>query len=629
MQEPPSSTIPSLVVGGVCAGLWCGTLDAVLATVADPAGYPSLSSFFLALLILAAGAGVAYAVLALGTSLLLPGRLRKDACAYSVSLGAFLVSVFTLSWIAGLNRVSAISRNPSSAAVDLIAILILSFLASAGSWLLVARIPASAGRDRRIALAAFLGVGSLSAAVFAVALLHLPSDDAEVVATTPPEQRVLPDEAPFRQVIFLTVDTLRKDSVTIYNPDGAGTPHIDSLANDSIVFDNAFSSAPWTVPAFVSMFTGVPPNVHGINDNFPTVPSMFKTLAEQMAVAGYQTAAIGSQPQLLRVGRGFDTYRLGPGAPAVHDRTTVGRLVNRLARQEWTTEVITDLSIRWLDEHRSDDFFLWLHWLEPHTPYEPPPSYLPKSPLVDQMGQAFHGMTSVHRGREIRTPSEREWLRILYDAEVRYTDDAVGRVLEHLRQTGMYDDALIIFTTDHGEEFWDHGHWEHGHSLYDELVAAPLLIKLPGAATATRVEAYVSTAALLSTILDLCEAEAPDHASILDSLRPTWEGQAETHTPLYLGANQYFEPLEGAVFDGFKYIVGMATGHEELYDRENDAAEQESLLGSHPGELERGRAILKERAAHSPAEEPEPDAGAGERLNDDVRAQLRALGYIE
>lgn len=630
MEKSSSFSLRNLLLGGSLAGFWCGALDSLLASLANPTGYPSVLSFFVAFGSLAVVVGVAYAVLSVATMLLLPGTFREDVGAYSLSLGTFLVSSFALTWIAGLNAISAIRGNPSRAVVELVAILILSLLAGAGSWWLVARVPASPSRDQRIALGLLLGVVGLTAALFAASLLHLPSEDADVARVTPPGQRVLSAEAPLRRVILLTVDTLRKDSITAYNPDAAETPHIDSLAGDSIVFENAFSSAPWTVPAFVSMFTGLPPDAHGINHNFPKLPSKFKTLAEYMAAAGYQTAAIGSQPQLLRIGRGFDTYRLGPAPSIVHDQTTAGRLLNRLARQDWTTEVITNLAIQWLDEHRSDDFFLWLHWLEPHVPYEPPLSYLPPSPLVEELGQSFEGVASVHVGRTIRTPSERQWLRLLYDAEVRYTDDAVGRVLEHLRQLGVYDDSLVIFTTDHGEEFWDHGHWEHGHSLYDELVAAPLFIKLPGGEEkARRIENPVSTAALLSTILDLSDAELPDDPVVVASLKPSWDGHNGTSGPVYMGGVEYFEPREGVVFDGFKYIVGMASGREELYDRKEDAAERESLVGSHLGELERGRTILKERAGPSPAGEPASDPGADEALSDDVQQQLRALGYIE
>ena len=471
--------------------------------------------------------------------------------------------------------------------------------------------------------------GGLSAGAFAVVLLHDTSDDAAIVGSTPPEQRTLPGGAPIKRVILLTVDTLRKDSLTAYNANGAGTPHIDSLASDSILFENAFTSAPWTVPSFVSMFTGLPPDVHGINHNFPTIPPRFKTLAELMGVAGYQTAAIGSQPQLLRIGRGFDTYRLGPDPASAHDQTTAGRLLNRLARRKWTTEVITDLAIRWLDEHRREDFFLWLHWLEPHIPYEPLKAYLPRSPLVEQIGAAFVGGSSVHTGRAIRTPSEREWLRELYAAEVRYTDAALGRVLEHLQELGLYDDSLVIFTSDHGEEFWDHGHWEHGQSLYDELVAAPLFIKLPGDSNPKRIEDSVSNAAVFSTILDLCEVERPDDPLIVDSLAPSWKGRSAAPAPVYLGAVEYFEPREGVVFDEFKYIVGIASGREELYDLNGDAAEQQSLVESHPAVLERGRAILRRRADAASTRAPEPDSADGHGLSDDVQNQLRALGYLE
>jgi arylsulfatase A-like enzyme len=245
------------------------------------------------------------------------------------------------------------------------------------------------------------------------------------------------------------------------------------------------------------------------------------------------------------------------------------------------------------------------------------------------MGAAFPGGSAIHTGRAIRTPSERQWLRELYDAEVRYTDAAVGRVLEHLRKSGLYDDSLVIFTTDHGEEFWEHGRWEHGQSVYNELVTAPLFIKLPGDQQVKTIETPVSSAALFSTILDLCQVEGPNDPRIVDSLAPTWIGGNTARGPVYLGAVQYFEPREAVVFEGFKYIVGTATGHEELYNLNLDAAERDSLVESHPSELERGRALLKRREGASPVSPPQPDATQGSDLDEDVQDQLRALGYIE
>jgi arylsulfatase A-like enzyme len=619
----------SLVIGGVLAALCCGALDSVLATATDPGGYPSILSFFVAFLVAAGVAGLGYALLAVGAKLLLPETVRSDAGAYSLSLGTFLVSFFTLSWVAGLNQLSALHDNPAKVAVVLAAVLPLSFLASAGSWQLVNRLPATPGRDRHVALAALLFAGGLSASTLAVVSMNVTGDGTPNLGSAPSDEPTLPSDAPIRRVVLLTVDTLRKDSLTAYNPDGAGTPHIDSLAKDSIFFENAFTSAPWTVPSFVSMFTGLPPDAHKINHNFPTMPGRFRTLAEFMRAAGYETAAIGNQPQLLRIGRGFETYRLGSDPVRAHEHTMAGRLLNRLTQREWTTEVITDAAIAWLDAHRRNDFFLWLHWLEPHSPYEPPKAYLPQSPLVEEMGPAFARGPSVHTGREIRTPSERDWLRALYASEVRYTDAAVGRVLKHLQELGLYDDSLIIFTADHGEEFWDHGRWEHGQSLYDELVATPLFIKLPGDSNAKTVEAPVSNAAVFSTVLDLCEVERPDDSLIVESLAPSWQGSNAAPAPVYLGAVEYFEPREGVVFDEFKYIVGMATGHEELYNLDSDPAEQESLIASHPAELERGRELIGRRGGGSPASAPEPDSVDGQGLSDDVRNQLRALGYIE
>jgi hypothetical protein len=226
-----------------------------LATATDPHGYPSILSFFVGFLVAAGVAGLGYALLAVGAKLLLPDTVRSDAGAYSLSLGTFLVSFFTLSWVAGLNQLSALHDNPAKVAVVLAAVLPLSFLASAGSWQLVNRLPATLGRDRHVALAALLFAGGLSASTLAVVSMNVTGDGTPNLGSAPSDEPTLRSDAPIRRVVLLTVDTLRKDSLTAYNPDGAGTPHIDSLAKDSIFFENAFTSAPWTVPSFVSIIT--------------------------------------------------------------------------------------------------------------------------------------------------------------------------------------------------------------------------------------------------------------------------------------------------------------------------------------------------------------------------------------
>ena len=486
---------------------------------------PPFWRFFLRLDCSPARPEIAFAIL--HGLLALERRSKPDEAplAQSSAIGAFLLSFFVLIWIANLNSFSNFSREPIESLLTLLLLFLVSALVATGARALALR--SAQTPETTLALlrgttlatltlmAVTLGVGLwqsqhtlvlgpfllIAAALLYLTLrlgpvglgrlpllllaLFLASPVVPVVAWAPASPASsLASDGPVRRIVLLTVDTLRRDSLSLYNADSPSpTPALDRLGEDSLIFEKAFSSAPWTVPAFVSMFTGLTPDVHGINHNFPELPEDMKLLAQPLQEKGYLTAAIGNQIQLRRMDRGFDHFRIGPEKSPFHPRTTFGRLLGRRwSADQWTSQRISNLARRWLGENRNQDFFLWVHWIEPHISYAPPTEYLPDPSLSSSLGARFEGSlhSSVRAGRVIRSAKEKLWLRELYDAEVRYTDDIVGQVLERLRELDLYDDTLIVFTSDHGEEFWDHDNWEHGHSVYDELVAAPLLIKLPG-----------------------------------------------------------------------------------------------------------------------------------------------------
>jgi arylsulfatase len=437
-----------------------------------------------------------------------------------------------------------------------------------------------------------------------------------------------------KRVILITIDALRKDSLTVYDRAGAGTPHMDSLAEDSLRFTNAFSPSPWTIPSMVSILTGVSSDIHGVNEDFASIPEQFKTLAEYMGEAGYRTAAIGSHPQLLRMRRGFDDFDFVPKRPRVHAKTTGGRALWRLLRESRPTNVLTDRAIAWLTEHSNEEFFLWIHYLDPHSPYTPPEAYLKDIEVPDELRSEFGEVRhdSVRSGRSIRTPEDRALLKLFYDAEVRYVDDNIGRLITHLRELGIYDDALVVLTSDHGEEFWEHGNWEHGHSLYNELVTVPLLIKLPDGAGGGRVDEAVSTDALLPTILDICSIELEGDLPVTRSVRHLWEEGATGGSvePIFLSGVEYYEPREGIVSRGMKYIFGIASSEEELYDLSADPREQNSLVGTASAELQEARALLERRKKlRSRYRTSLAGEGEGVQLEPYIEDQLRTLGYVE
>ena len=228
---------------------------------------------------------------------------------------------------------------------------------------------------------------------------------------------------------------------------------------------------------------------------------------------------------------------------------------------------------------------------------------------------------------------EREWIRELYRGEARQVDQSIGVLLDTLETLGIYDESLIILTSDHGEEFWEHEGYEHGHTLYNELLWIPLILKLPQSEFAgTKVEQVVSNSSIMSTILDLCgidpEGDTPQSTSLASLWvpdAPESEGRPVVSTGLL-----YYEDRISVISAGVKYIRSRVTGREELYDLEQDPGEQSCVVARSPGELQRVRDVLE---SHDRTAEEQrrrfgikgPDSVV---LDRETEAQLKAMGYI-
>jgi arylsulfatase A-like enzyme len=248
------------------------------------------------------------------------------------------------------------------------------------------------------------------------------------------------------------------------------------------------------------------------------------------------------------------------------------------------------------------------------------------------MSRRFARGEDIRTGRWAPTLADRAWIRALYDGEVRAVDAALARFFERLRTLGLYDDSLIVFTVDHGEEFWDHGAFEHGQSLHDELVRVPLIVKPPGAPRGARSSLAVSNAAVAPTVLAICGL-APDAAEfswepLLVRAEGAWTPRASA--PPASTDPLFFDPRTSIVVDGFKYVHDALTGGEELYDLAADPGEYASLAGSAPERLAACRAALAEHERRAQAlRERFGIRGAGEAgLDDAALEMMRQLGYV-
>lgn len=288
-------------------------------------------------------------------------------------------------------------------------------------------------------------------------------------------------------LLILAVDTLRADVLGAWGDPGGLSPHLDAFAARSVRFADLTAPAPWTLPSFATLHTGLPPEVHRAGLRLPSdmpdvaengisrLPEEVRTLAETLGSAGFETAGRYNNVYLrptFGMQQGFDAYR------GYHFKTRA--------------DVIVDDGIRWLEEHRERRFFFFFHVLDPHTPYFPPRDFcedvarrrVPK----DRQGPCRVVRTT---GKDFLAEDRREWAEALYRAEVAFTDFHLGRLLQAIGDLGLADDTVILFVSDHGEELWENQDLErrygyepvadHGHSLYRELLHVPGVLHVPEA----------------------------------------------------------------------------------------------------------------------------------------------------
>jgi len=447
-----------------------------------------------------------------------------------------------------------------------------------------------------------------------------------------PVDKTAPKAIP--RIVLITIDTLRRDAVGAYDGN-VETPEIDALAKESTLFVNAYSASPWTVPSFVSMFTGVGADIHGTNKHVAPVPECYPTLAEILTSSGYNTVAIGRHPNLLRMGRGFSTYDFHPRILPWHRESVGSKLLWKVLYEAMATSALTDRACAWLEQNKDKEFFLWVHYIEPHIPYEPPRSYVEGSPGVDIYGTKFADDVPVRCGTAAQTPEEREWMHGLYNGCVRFTDAEVGRMLDCLKSLGLYDGTLLVLTTDHGEEFWDHDGWEHGHTLYNELVKVPFLVRLPGQREQKSIITPVTNASIMPTLLDLCGIPAPESVSFtVPSLARACSGDEPQAEPIFISKTYILEPREAVVFDHYKFIRRIFTGRVELYDLDKDPQEQHNIASLEQAIVDKGTALLTERAEFRQAYQAKTAAqshpeGGDTTIDRALQEQLRNIGYVD
>lgn len=430
-------------------------------------------------------------------------------------------------------------------------------------------------------------------------------------------------------VILISIDTLRADEIG-FNGGPVPTPHLDRLAADSVVFDHAFSTSAWTLPALTSLHLGVSPWVHGVWSEFDRPPSEIPSLAQRFSEAGYLTGKIAANPFVTEgmtgpaLSQGFLTVAEYP--IAVHPRTNAFEFLDAHHWFDLMDDAKTDDLVAWasdwVKQNKEEPFFLWLHIYDPHGPYQPPAEFAPAGVPADDPESPI-----TNPDIRPKSPDEAEQMHSLYRGEIAYVDDRVGQFLRTLEDLGLYDDALIAFVSDHGEEFFDHEGFGHGHTMYQELLHVPLAFKLPHASKTGRVGQPVSTLSFAPTLLNLAGIafDPEDFSTSAISL----DGQ-NAAGPFFAAGSFRKEPLLAVVFDGLKLVKRRGFDSLRLYDLEADPQERTNLATRRPDDVRRGLELLQHHRERAQALRDRLGVRNGPPLQYGAAEKqlLRSLGYV-
>ncbi|MFY9562226.1 MAG: sulfatase-like hydrolase/transferase [Terriglobales bacterium] len=413
-----------------------------------------------------------------------------------------------------------------------------------------------------------------------------------LIALTAAQATAQTPEKSAPNVVLITIDTLRADHVGCYGYQQIKTPNIDGLAADGARFERAYTPVPVTLPSHAAMLTGTYPMLSGMHDfSGNRLSPQQPTLATVLKQAGYATGAVIASAVLdsrFGLNQGFDFY---------YDHFDFSRLEEaNLDEMERPGNVVADQALEWLGKNSQKKFFLWMHLYDPHYPYRPPEPY------------------------------SREYADRLYDGEIAFADEQVGRLLRFLKEKGSYQNTVIILAGDHGESLGEHGEKTHGFFIYNATMHVPLIIHLPGKAAALAVGDPVSLVDLMPTVLSAVGLGIPSQVQGR-SLLPVLRGEkADRERTLY---GETFLPrihfnwseLRGAENAKYHFIDAP---RPELYDLTKDPAELRNLLPEKKAVGEEMRAKLTGQIRdYSAGKEMAEKTG----LDPALMERLKALGY--
>jgi len=437
-----------------------------------------------------------------------------------------------------------------------------------------------------------------------------------VGAAPPPAAPPSPPPATAHPNILLyVVDTLRADHLGCYGYRRPTSPEIDAFATEGMVFTDAVAQAPWTKPASASIHTGRYPSRHGAVTLMQRIRSDVPTLAEELRAAGYRTAGFVTNANVsgeFGFNRGFERYDYLPEEP-----TRAGVHV--------PADAVTTAATSWLASGDDRPFFLYLHVTDPHAPYAPPPTFAERfrdPSLHASLPDVPNPVQVIEKVRALATEENVAALAALYDGEIAFTDASFGALMAALRARGLAEKTIVVVTADHGEEFTDHGGFEHGYTLYRELVHVPLVMHVPGVGR-TQIPSLVRQIDVMPTLLGYAGVPAANGLDGRD-LRPLIAGAAAPPAEAFTHTRLGTADAAAIVTHDWKVIVygDPRPTDVEAYDRERDPEERTNVADRWPILVGWARQRLVQWSAG--ATPSAPDAV----LPPELEERLRALGYV-
>ena len=456
-----------------------------------------------------------------------------------------------------------------------------------------------------------------------------PRGDAVDTSDSSDSSDAVDDSRRFNVVVYL-IDTLRSDHLGCYGYDKPTSPNIDAFAAEAAVFEHTIAQASYTRASVPSLLTGTGPRTHGVLLARNQLPDTIQNVAEILSRRGYDTAAFITNPVVDKSGieRGVDQFRLETEATVLKN------------------------ALQWIDDRDSGaPFYLYLHTMEPHAPYAPPdkfqagfasgvrqPALTPdKRGVLARIHKKLFGVNGEpaisFAGRvwldallagALEVGDHQHTLPALYDAEIAHADERFGGFVRSLKERALYDNTVIVLTSDHGEEFYEHGSWEHSRTLYSEILNIPLIVRFPSAAggTGTRVKSMAQEIDVMPTLLAILGIPIPEYVEG-DNLLPLSGDRSPKQTRVLFSHNGGVWLGDAVVDYPWKYIESQVG--RELFDLERDPAERASLTAEKPLLAGYYRSLIRARAASTSNRE----ANSQVEISPEQLKKIRTLGYLE